>query len=61
MSHFCELIKIDNDLERQFYEKECIAQKCNGRTLKKQKDMALFLRLATKRIRKEFWNLPTMV
>lgn len=48
-SHFCELIKIDNDLERQFYEKECIAQKWNVRTLKKQKDRALFLRLATEK------------
>ena len=38
-SHFCELITIEDDLERQFYEKECIAQKWNVITLKMQKEI----------------------
>lgn len=45
-SHICELIKIDDELERNFYEKECIAEKWNVRTLRRQMDSALFLRLA---------------
>ncbi len=28
-SHICELITIDDDLERSFYEKECIAEHWN--------------------------------
>lgn len=34
-SHIGELIKIEDDLERNFYEKECIAQKWDVRTLKR--------------------------
>ena len=45
-SHIGELIKIDDNLERGFYEKECIAQKWDVRTLKRQMSSALYLRLA---------------
>lgn len=45
-SHICELIRADDELERSFYEKECIAQKWDVRTLKRQMESALFLRLA---------------
>jgi len=45
-SHIGELIKIDDDLERSFYEKECIAQKWDVRTLRRQMTSALYLRLA---------------
>lgn len=45
-SHICELITIDNDLERNFYEKECIAENWNVRSLRRQMDSALYLRLA---------------
>ena len=45
-SHICELITIDDDLERSFYEKECIASHWNVRSLRRQMDSALFLRLA---------------
>lgn len=45
-SHICELMQAENDLERSFYEKECIAQKWDVRTLRRQMDSALFLRLA---------------
>lgn len=48
-SHICELIKIDDELERSFYEKECIAENWNVRTLRRQMDSALFLRLASSR------------
>lgn len=36
-SHIGELIKIDDDLERSFYEKECIAQKWQRR-IKHERD-----------------------
>lgn len=45
-SHICELITIEDDLERSFYEKECIASHWNVRSLRRQMDSALFLRLA---------------
>lgn len=45
-SHICELITIEDDLERSFYEKECIASGWNVRSLRKQIDSALYLRLA---------------
>lgn len=45
-SHICELITIEDELERSFYEKECIAEKWNVRSLRRQMDSALYLRLA---------------
>ena len=45
-SHICELITIDNALERSFYENECIASGWNVRSLRRQIDSALYLRLA---------------
>lgn len=45
-SHICELIKIDDDLERSFYEKECIAEKWDVRSLHRQMESSLFMRLA---------------
>ena len=45
-SHICELITIDDELERSFYEKECIASRWNVRSLRRQMDSALYLRLA---------------
>lgn len=45
-SHICELITIDDDLERSFYEKECIAENWGVRSLRRQIDSALYLRLA---------------
>lgn len=33
-SHICELITIDDDLERSFYEKECIAENWGVRSLR---------------------------
>jgi len=45
-AHFVELLKIDQDLERQFYEQQAIKEKWTIRELKRQKSSALFLRLA---------------
>lgn len=44
--HLVELVNIDHDLERSFYEKQTIKSKWNVRELKRQKKAALFLRLA---------------
>lgn len=45
-SHICLLMQAEDELERSFYEKECIAQKWDVRTLKRQMNSALYLRLA---------------
>lgn len=45
-SHWCELLEIEDSLERQFYENECIAQRWSVRTLHRQINSGLFLRLA---------------
>ena len=56
-SHICELIKIDDDLERSFYEKQCVKERWGGRTLKRQMDSALFLRLAASRDKERILEL----
>ncbi len=48
-SHICELIKIDDDLERSFYEKQTVSENWGVRELQRQMDSALFLRLAVSR------------
>jgi len=45
-THICVLMQAEDELERSFYEKECIAQKWDVRTLKRQMNSALYLRLA---------------
>ena len=45
-SHYVELLKISNDLERSFYEKQCLLEKWSIPELKRQKKASLFLRLA---------------
>lgn len=46
-SHYVELLKLDDELERSFYEKQAIAERWSVPELKRQKSTALFLRLAT--------------
>ncbi|MEI6141133.1 MAG: PDDEXK nuclease domain-containing protein [Mariniphaga sp.] len=46
-SHYVELLKIDNDLERSFYEKQTILENWSIPELKRQKKSSLFLRLAS--------------
>ena len=45
-SHISELLPIDDPLERQFYEVQCLQEGWNVRELKRQKKSSLFLRLA---------------
>lgn len=45
-SHYCELIKVDSDLERSFYQQQSINENWSVRELQRQKDTALFERIA---------------
>jgi predicted nuclease of restriction endonuclease-like (RecB) superfamily len=45
-SHYVELLKLDDELERSFYEKQAIAERWSVPELKRQKASSLFLRLA---------------
>ena len=45
-SHICELVTIDDQLERDFYEKECISEGWTVDELHRQKESGLFMRLA---------------
>ncbi len=45
-SHYVELLKIENDLERSFYEKQSTIDNWSVPELKRQKKASLFLRLA---------------
>ena len=45
-SHYVELLKIDNGLERSFYEQQTIQENWSIPELKRQKNASLFLRLA---------------
>ena len=45
-SHIVELLKIDDPLERGFYEQQALRERWSVRELVRQKDSALFLQLA---------------
>lgn len=45
-SHYFELLKIDDDLTRNFYQNQAISDNWNVRELKRQKQSGLFHRLA---------------
>ena len=45
-SHYCEILKCDDLMERQFYMKQCIAESWKVRELKRQMKSCLFQRLA---------------
>ena len=45
-SHWVELLKIDDSLERGFYEQQTMQKRWSVRELLRQKESALFLRLA---------------
>ena len=59
-SHYVELLKLDNDLERGFYEKQAIAERWSVAELKRQKASALFLRLAAGKDKEEILKLGQM-
>jgi hypothetical protein len=46
-SHIVELLKIEDPLERSFYEQQTVREKWAVRELQRQKKTSLFLRLAT--------------
>lgn len=58
-SHICELIPIDNEVERQFYEVQCQIENWNVRELKRQKNTSLFLRLAASKNKEEIFKLSS--
>jgi len=56
-SHYIELLMIEKDLERSFYEKGCIKEHWSVRELKRQKSSALFERLAFGKNKQEVLTL----
>lgn len=58
-SHIIELLKIDDPLERGFYEKQMVAENWSVRELKRQKNSGLFLRLAASKDREGVLKLAS--
>jgi len=56
-SHYYELIKIEDDLERSFYEKQIINENWSVRELRRQKKTALFQRIALSKNKEEILQL----
>jgi len=51
-SHYTEILTLDDDLERSFYEKQCINEGWSVRELRRQKNSALFHRIALSKDKK---------
>lgn len=51
-SHYIELLTVEEDLERSFYEKQCINEKWGIRELKRQVNSALYHRIALSKDKK---------
>ncbi|MBU0459466.1 MAG: DUF1016 family protein [Nanoarchaeota archaeon] len=51
-SHYSVLLRVSNRLERSFYEKQCLEERWSVRELKRQKDSALFERIALSKDKK---------
>ena len=51
-SHICELITIEDPLEREFYQNECLAEGWTVDALHRQKESGLFMRLALSKDKK---------
>lgn len=56
-SHYTELLSISDDLARSFYEQQCIRENWSVRELKRQRDSALFERLALSKDKTEILAL----
>ena len=56
-SHYCELVKIDNELERNFYYNQNVLENWSVPELKRQKNSGLFIRFASSRNKKEILDL----
>jgi hypothetical protein len=55
-SHHVELLKLDDPLERSFYEKQAIAEGWSVPELRRQKASSLFLRLAASKDKACNWQ-----
>lgn len=51
-SHYVQLISVEDELARSFYEKQCIKENWSIRELNRQKDSALFERIALSKDKK---------
>ncbi len=56
-SHYIELLKLDDELERSFYEKECESEHWGVRELKRQMKSMLFHRIALSSDKNEVMRL----
>ena len=56
-SLFCELIPIEDNLEREFYQNQCKIENWSVRELKRQKRSSLYLRLAASKDKKGILKL----
>lgn len=56
-THLCELVKIDDPIERSFYEKQTVIENWSTTELKRQKQTSLFLRLAASKDKKAILQL----
>ena len=56
-SHYVELLKLDDELERGFYEKQALVERWSVPELKRQKTSELFLRLAASKDRQGILQL----
>ncbi len=56
-SHYLQLIRIDNDNERLFYEKEALKEGWSVRTLQRQRNSSLYERVAIGRDKDEILKL----
>jgi len=56
-SHYIELLSISDDNSRSFYEKQCTHENWSVRELKRQRNSALFERLALSKNKKEVLEL----
>ena len=56
-SHYYELLKIKDDIERAFYEKQTIIENWSIRDLRRQKKTGLFQRIALSKNKKEILEL----
>ncbi len=56
-SHYVEFLKIDDKLERSFYEQQTLNENWSIRELKRQKKSSLFLRLAASKKKEEILQL----
>ena len=56
-SHYIELLSISDNIVRSFYEQQCLFDKWSVRELKRQRNTALFERLALSKNKKEVLRL----